>query len=176
MRDASDENLMLEYARGSMAAFELLYDRYRQPLYAYFSTRCGNQALAGDLYQGCWEKVIKARGRYAAEAPFRAWLFRIAHNHLVDSFRSNRPLDELDSEVADTTSPAAGEQLDDAAQAQRLRTALAGLPDEQRDAMVLKLDAGLDLATIAEVTGVGIETAKSRLRYATRSLKQALQT
>ena len=138
--------------------------------------RCGNPTLAGDLYQGCWEKVIKARDRYPAQAPFRAWLFRIARNHLVDDLRARRPGSELDTDVPDPLCIDPGERMDADACVQRLRVALAGLPEEQRDAIVLKLDAGLDLATIAEVTGVGIETAKSRLRYATRSLKQALQS
>ena len=175
MRDASDEQLMVEYGKGSMAAFEVLYARHRVALYRYFMRVAGNTATANDLYQGCWEKVIKARRRYSAKAPFQAWLFRIARNHHIDHLRSQRPTAELDPQQADPDSVDNGENLDQQQRELALRSALAALPEEQRDALVLKLDAGLDLQTIAAVTGVGVETAKSRLRYATRSLKQALQ-
>ena len=176
MRDASDEQLMSEYVKGSMAAFELLYARHRGGLYRYFMRLSGHPATANDLYQGCWEKVIRAREQYTPDAPFRAWLFRIARNHHVDHLRAQRPASELDPELVDPDTVDSAEQLDRGQRDGRLRAALAALPEEQRDALVLKLDAGLDLKTIAEVTGVGTETAKSRLRYATRSLKEALQT
>ncbi len=175
MNGDSDEALMIAYAQGQAVAFEQLYARWRQPLYAYFRRHAGDEATANDLYQGCWEKVIGARRRYRHPPPFRAWLFRIAHNHLVDHWRAQKPSAPLPPGLAaDEDHP--GESLDEQARQARFRAAVDALPDDQREAIVLRLEAGLGVEQIAEVTGVGVETAKSRLRYATRKLKEALQS
>jgi RNA polymerase sigma-70 factor (ECF subfamily) len=174
MRERSDEELVMAWAQGSMAAFETLYARWRGPLYRYFLRLAGDPAQANDLYQGCWEKVIRARRRYRPRAPFRAWLFRVAHNHAMDGFRRAEPLAGLDEADPASTQPGPADAAESAERAARLADALAGLPPEQREAVLLKLEGGLDLETIAEVTGVGRETAKSRLRYATARLKNAL--
>ena len=174
MRERSDEQLMKSYAGGNMEAFELLYQRYRAPLYRYLLRLAGDPATANDLYQGTWEKVIKARTRYKPKAPFRAWLYRIAHNHAMDLFRRSKPIsDEVPEELA---SPAAepDEQLAGESRQQDLQMAIQELPPEQRDTVMLKLESGLDLKTIAEITDVNPETAKSRLRYAVKRLKQSL--
>lgn len=174
MRDRTDEQLMKSYAGGNTKAFELLYERHRGPLYRYILRLAGNPATANDLYQGCWEKIIKARERYSASAPFKAWMFRIAHNHMMDHFRRLRPESELPGEmISDLNQP--DEQLDDDARREDLQAAIDSLPTEQKDALLLKLETGLDLKTIAEVTGVKPETVKSRLRYAVRRLKQSLE-
>jgi RNA polymerase sigma-70 factor (ECF subfamily) len=174
MRERSDEQLMKSWAGGSMEAFEELYQRHRAPLYRYLLRLAGDPATANDLYQGSWEKVIKARGNYKPTAPFRAWLYRIAHNNAMDHFRRNRPTaDETPEELA---SPGAepAEQLDAESMRQELQSAITKLPPEQKDTLILKLESGLDLQTIAELTGVNPETAKSRLRYAVKHLKHIL--
>jgi len=171
----SDEVLMLSYAKGDADAFAVLYGRYRQSLYAYFLRHVSDEPTANDLYQGCWEKVIGARGRYRREAPFRAWLFHIAHNHLVDHYRARRDTAPLPPDLADPDPDRPAEELDEADRRRRFRNALSQLPEEQRDALLLRLEGGLALEQIAAVTGVGPETAKSRLRYATRKLKEVLQ-
>lgn len=183
MTEPSDEALMKAYAEGDMPAFEQLYQRYRGPLYRYILRLVGDPPTANDLYQGSWEKIIAARRRYEASAPFRAWMFRIAHNHAVDHFRRTRSPafsahhapapDDLATANPGPEQALASTQA--AAQAAtRLEAALRELPDEQRQAVLLKLEAGLDLRAIAEVTGVNPETAKSRLRYATARLKAVL--
>lgn len=166
---------MTEWAAGRMDAFETLYARYRVPLYRYILRLCGNEATANDLYQGSWEKIIRARKSYRANAPFRAWMFRIAHNHAMDHFRRKRPSTGLEEDRLRDESGGPDERLDRAGREARLRAAVDELPAKQRDALLLKLDGGLDLATIAEVLGVNRETAKSRLRYAVARLKQQLK-
>ena len=165
---------MEAWAAGSMQAFEELYARYRGPLYRYILRQVADDATANDLYQGSWEKIIKARKSYRPQAPFRAWMYRIAHNHVVDHFRRSRPESELEPERMESLEEAPDELLTRADRQQRLREALDSLPDKQRDAILLKLDAGLDLQTIADVTGVNRETAKSRLRYAVARLKHLM--
>ena len=176
MRDTSDETLMLQYASGNMAAFEELYERYRGSLYRYFIRQVSNPATANDLYQGSWEKVIRARGRYRSSAPFKAWLFRIAHNHLVDFYRAAKPSAQIAGDAPDTAQAGPSETLAHEERRAQFRTALLNLPPDQKDALLLKIEVGLDLEEIGKMTGVGAETVKSRLRYATRKLKQALQT
>ncbi len=176
MKEDSDEALMLSYAKGKPEAFETLYARYREPLYRYFLRHVSDATTANDLYQGCWEKVIAARRRYRDTSPFRAWLFRIAHNHLVDHYRADRDTRPLPPELQDPDPVHPADTLDGEMKLQRFRHAIAGLPPEQRDAFLLRMESGLSLAQLAAATGVNEETAKSRLRYATRKLKEVLQS
>ena len=175
MRDLGDEELMQRYANGDASAFETLYPRYRDSLYRYFLRHLGESALANDLYQGCWEKVIRARQSYQPGTPFRAWLFRIAHNHVVDHYRSSRPSEELRPDLHASSESSPLEHATAAENAARFMNQLALLPAEQRDALLLRFESGLGLAQIGQVIGVNAETVKSRLRYATKKLKQALK-
>lgn len=158
-----------------MEAFEQLYARHRGPLYRYILRQAGDAATANDLYQGCWEKIIGARRRYRPSAPFQAWMYRIARNHVIDHFRRSRPSAELQPERIESGNPGPEDTLAEQGRRAALETAIAALPVEQRDAVLLKLEGGLDLQTIADVSGISRETAKSRLRYAVRKLKQALE-
>ncbi|NND45169.1 MAG: sigma-70 family RNA polymerase sigma factor [Xanthomonadales bacterium] len=174
MRDLNDEELMLRYAAGEMQAFEELYGRYRAALYRYFRRQVPDEATANDLYQGCWEKAIAARSRYRARAPFRAWLFRIAHNHVVDHHRAQRPGADTEPDQLPGAPADPGDLADDTSRRARLAELLGTLPFEQRNTLLLHFESGLDLEAIGQLCGVGRETVKSRLRYATRKLKQAL--
>ena len=175
MMSSSDEQLMQQYAAGDMSAFESLYKRYRGPLYRYIQQRVSDPATANDLYQGSWEKLIKARRRYQPTAPFGAWLFRIAHNHVVDHFRASRYTEQLDPENTVSTHPQPTDVLDNEQRELRFRAALLNLPDAQRNTLLLKIEAGLGLKEIGKITGVERETVKSRLRYATDKLKRVLK-
>jgi RNA polymerase sigma-70 factor (ECF subfamily) len=175
MRERRDEQLMVDWAAGRAMAFEALYARYRGPLYRYILRLCGDAATANDLYQGSWEKIIRARRSYRASTPFRAWMYRIAHNHVMDHFRRCRPESELHPEAMESGETGPDESLGREHRETRLRQAVDALPAKQKDAILLKLDAGLDLQTIADVLGVNRETAKSRLRYAVARLKKALK-
>jgi len=174
MRERSDEALMQAYAGGDMAAFECLYARHRGPLYRYILRQTGDHATANDLYQGSWEKIIRARASYVASAPFKAWMYRIARNHVVDHFRRSHPSSGLSVETMRTDDPGPEQALIGEQAASSLATAVSALPTEQREALLLKLEAGFDLRTIAEITGVSHETAKSRLRYAVSKLKMSV--
>jgi RNA polymerase sigma-70 factor (ECF subfamily) len=174
MRDASDEKLMRRYASGDMSAFETLYARYRGPLYRYIRRQVHDPATANDLYQGSWERVIRARKSYRADAPFKAWIYRITRNLLVDHFRRNRPHAELQPDTQEAGNPQPAEALATQERHERLLSAIQALPPDQKDALLLRLESGLSLAEIAKMTGAGQETVKSRLRYATAKLKQVL--
>jgi RNA polymerase sigma-70 factor (ECF subfamily) len=175
MRERSDEALMKAFAGGSMQAFEHLYERHRPALYRYVLRKTGNPATANDLFQGAWEKVIRARAQYKPSVPFRAWLYRVTHNHVMDYFRRLQPATGISEETLESAEPGPDSLAALEARANRLRIAIGRLPGEQKDAMLLKLEGGLDVGEIATVTGVNRETAKSRLRYATGKLKEMLK-
>jgi RNA polymerase sigma-70 factor (ECF subfamily) len=174
----ADDDLMLAYARGDVRAFEVLYGRYRQPLYRYLFHAVGERASADDLYQDVWSRIIDARMRFQKGHGFKRYAFRIAHNRLVDHWRALERQGKS-SEVDEQSLPAPVEQQPDSAreldeQAGQLREALMQLSTEQREAFLLQQEAGLSLADIAERSGVGRETVKSRLRYAVKRLRGLL--
>ena len=174
MRDASDEQLMHRYAKGDARAFDQLYQRHRGPLYRYFKRQVNDATTANDLYQGTWEKIIKARGKYNPGKPYTAWMYRIAHNHLVDHFRRLQPAGNPDTENLQDDKAGLVEELIEGQQREKLKAGIIALPAEQRNTLLLKLETGLKLEDIGRVTGVSKETVKSRLRYAVNKLKQVL--
>ena len=165
---------MQAYAGGDAAAFETLYRRHKDPLYRYFLRHVASPDQAAELFQDVWKNVIQARLRYRPDAPFGAWLFRLAHNRLMDHFRMQRPT----TEVPETLEAPSAERPDELAsrrsEAARLLRALALLPAEQREVIVLREERELTLEQIAEIQGVGRETVKSRLRYALVKLREVL--
>ena len=182
MSDDDDAQLMLAYARGEMRAFETLYSRHRAALYRYLMRQARDPEIANDLFQEVWSRVIVNRARYEPRAKFRTFLFTLAHNCFIDHCRraKARPTGASieDADAADLL-PAEYESRPDARlerdeSSARYRAALAALPAEQRDVYLLHEESDLSLDEIARVTGVGAETAKSRLRYAVGKLKAAL--
>lgn len=181
--EETDEELMLRYRAGDVAAFDALYTRHRAPLYRYF-LRLSGPAVAEELYQDVWLNVIRARERYEVRARFRTWLYRMAHNRLVDHYRrtavgqSLSGQDDGDEGVVESIAAAPLYEPDNVLArrqlAERLIRLLGELPEPQREAFLLREESGLSLDEIAGVTGVAAETAKSRLRYATARLRRGL--
>jgi RNA polymerase sigma-70 factor (ECF subfamily) len=180
--DDEDAQLMLAYARGEMRAFETLYARHRGALYRYLTRQARDGEIANDLFQEVWSRVIVNRSRYEPRAKFRTFLFTLAHNCFIDHCRrtKSRPtglrIEEADDAdllpAAEDTQPDTAVSRDETSR--RYRAALATLPAEQRDVYLLHEESDLSLEEIARITGVGTETAKSRLRYAVAKLKAAL--
>ena len=174
MRETSDEQLMHRYAKGDAKAFDQLYARHRTVLYRYFNRQVNNASTANDLYQGAWEKIIKARGKYRKTAPFTVWMYRIAHNHLVDHYRRLKPDDPIEPDVLVEQKPGPVQDAINHQQNEQLRAGIMALPVEQRNTLLLKLESGLRMKEIAIATGVSKETVKSRLRYVVDKLKRSL--
>jgi len=174
MPEITDEQLMQRYAGGDTQAFEQLYARHRGAMYRYFSRQLNEPASANDLYQGAWEKIIRSRRSFRAGTPFTAWMYRIAHNHLVDHYRRQRPLDAREMDGIADQQPGPSQRAIEEQQNEHLRAGIYSLPAEQRTTLLLKLETGLKLEEIASVTGVNRETVKSRLRYAVNKLKGCL--
>jgi RNA polymerase sigma-70 factor (ECF subfamily) len=181
--DASDESLMLAYRDGDAGAFDRLYQRHRGGVYRYLLRQCRNAALAEELFQDVWMNLIRARAGYTVQAKFATWLYRIAHNRLMDHFRRRDPAatsldDESAGPVEEPAAPAGAQpehSVESRAQAAQLLALLGQLPEAQREAFVLQQEGGLSVEEIAEATGVSRETAKSRLRYALAKLREGMQ-
>ena len=177
---ASDEELMLAYRVGDARAFELLYARHKGPLYRYVLRLSGPAAVAEELFQDIWMNVVRARERYEVRAKFTTWLYRLAHNRLIDHYRRTKPgvVVAADDDTLDGAADEAFREPDSELEHRRLGKAivelLATLPDAQREAFLLRHEAGLSLDEIARITGVDAETAKSRLRYALAKLRRGL--
>ncbi|HEX6832706.1 MAG TPA: RNA polymerase sigma factor [Rudaea sp.] len=176
--ETTDEELMLAYANGDVRAFDALYQRQRGMLYRFILRSVTDRAAADELFQETWSRLIASRTRYRVEAKFTTWLLQIAHNLIVDSFRRTRPqagAEETDEvmrelQIAETERPE--QVLSEFEQRRRLQRALEALPSHQREAFLLRMEAGLGLDEIAAVTGAGHETVKSRLRYAFAKIRE----
>lgn len=169
---------MLSYGAGNADAFDTLYQRHKTPLYRFVLRQCGQENVDA-LFQDIWLKVINARNDYQVKAKFKTWLYHLARNRIIDHYRRNsiRPIDNHEDElntVADTTIAQPEKQLQKQNQHEALLDAIAKLPREQREAFLLREEAGLSVEQIAETCGINFETAKSRLRYAINKLRQQL--
>jgi RNA polymerase sigma-70 factor (ECF subfamily) len=181
----TDETLMLAYRNGDAAAFEALYARHRGGLFRYLLHQCGRREQADEMFQEIWMSVIRARSGYEVTAKFTTWLYRIAHNRLIDGFRRRGRLaefevdpDDNEDDPPDCPAPvnAQPERLLERAQlAGRLLAAIETLPGPQREAFLLATEGGLTVEEIGNATGTGFETAKSRLRYAYSRLRNVLE-
>lgn len=179
---------MQAYCAGNAQAFDALYQRHRVPLYRYVRRQCRAEA-ADELFQEIWLRIVRSRASYQSTAKFTTYLYTIARRRLIDYYRSQRhpapaPYDENDYEGDDDNNSsvcAAGpvyaqpeNRVSDEQAVDRLIQEIERLPPEQRDAFLLQEEAGLSLAEIAATLEVGVETAKSRLRYAFDKLRKRL--
>ena len=180
----SDEDLMLAYATGDAAAFDALYARHKGGVYRYFLRQCHHAGAVDELFQDVWMNLVRARATYTASAKFTTYLYRLAHNRLIDYYRTNGHVtlvsadDESYEDIVVSLPASSALQPDRRAEnrqlGERLKAAVAALPAAQREAFLLQHEGGLSLAEIAELTGAGVETVKSRLRYAVSKLKADL--
>ena len=182
-KDYSDEELMLAYQCGDVVAFEQLYERHKGGLYRYILRKCGNENTAEELFQEVWIKLIRAREQYEVRAKFTTYLYQLANNHCIDYYRkqnSRNPANTIAGDCEPENIPGREQEqpenqviLDQ--QINRLMYLIEELPAEQQEAFILREEAGMSVAEIAEVTGVNAETAKSRLRYAVNKLREGMK-
>jgi RNA polymerase sigma-70 factor (ECF subfamily) len=181
--ESSDEELMLGYRDGEAGAFDLLYARHKGGVYRYLLRQCRDAAVAEELFQDVWMNLIRARAGYEVQARFATYLYRLAHNRLVDHYRSLRRGDSRFSDgeegdpdsLPDARARPLDEALDSKRRAERLVELVAALPEAQREAFLMQQEGGMSVEEIAQATGVSRETAKSRLRYAMARLRRDLE-
>ena len=179
-----DEQLMERYRDGDAGAFDLLYGRHKGGLFRYMLRQCGNRGVAEELFQDVWMNLIRARASYTVRAKFTTYLYRLAHNRLIDHYRAQAggvpiSFDDEDGPSLDVVAPGAGQDpavtADARQQAQRLLQLIGDLPEAQRETFLLQQETEMSVEEIAQATGVSRETAKSRLRYAIAKLRAGMQ-
>lgn len=168
----NDENLMQLYGKGHTAAFEELYGRHKGSMYRYVVRQVSDRELANDLYQEVWSRIIKSVSTYSPQAKWTTWAYRIAHNLIVDHFRTFKAVEEEVEQVSPSSPQSDHEQQELASQISRC---MEKLPATQREIFLLSQETELNLAMIAEVVSASHEAVKSRLRYARTSLKTCLE-
>jgi RNA polymerase sigma-70 factor, ECF subfamily len=170
---------MDRFRDGDPQAFEVLYHRHRAGLHRFVRRLSPNDAE--EIFQDVWLAVIKGKRRYAPTARFVTYLFTIAHHRAMDRLRKRGRLPEAelsadgDGEVPDGSPTPLNIALN-AELGRALAEAIALLPLAQREAFLMQAEGGLSLDEIAEASGSSRETVKSRLRYANRRLRLALES
>lgn len=185
-----DAELMGRYADGDDRAFEVLFDRHRQPVYNFILRSCGRAHLADELVQEVFESVIEAADSWEPNAKFTTWLYTIARNECIDAARrrSKAQVHSLQNPVgdneeggethqdllADEEARAGPVDVDRRAFRDRLQQALQQLPEKQREVFVLREISGLKFREVADVVDAKVATVKSRMRYALKTLRGEL--
>jgi RNA polymerase sigma-70 factor (ECF subfamily) len=173
----TDEFLMMRLQCGDTEAFNVLYERYRRPLYNFILRFVQNEAQAEDVYQETFMRVLQAAVHYKQRYKFSTWLFTIAHNLCIDCLRADRsqiPLEEVEGCL---TAPDS-DPLDHLVQHELItdtNRALVELPPDQRAVVLLRVVHGYSQKETAQIVGASVGTVKSRLHYALLKLREILE-
>ena len=178
----ADETLVSLYAEGENQAFNVLLNRYKDKLYSYIYYIVRNSEMTEDIFQETFMKAIITirQGRYNENGKFSAWLRRIAHNLIIDSFRQEKSenlvsCDEPEVNILNNIGLAEGTIENAIVNRQILsdvRRLMEFLPDEQREVVYMRFYQDLSFKEIAEQTGVSINTSLERMRYAILNLRR----
>lgn len=166
----TDHELLLAFVKGESTAFECLYTRHKTKLLTYLFRQSGNMSIAEDLAHDVWLGVIKSAESVQATASFKTWLYRIAHNRLVDHWRKSGHANKVLLNQLKPSNDDLEDRSSELVEVEELLGLLSNLSAEQTNAMLLKIE-GFSQAEIAKITGAKQETVKSRLRYATQHLR-----
>ena len=180
----SDGLLVKQYINGNEAAIAELISRHQSKIYSFIYSKISDRDLTDDIFQDTFIKVINKlkSGNYNEEGKFLSWVMRIAHNLVVDHFRStkkmpfNRDTDDFSvfgrmvDDVPTIEKKMIGLQIEE-----DLRLLIEELPEEQKEVLVLRMYNDMSFLEIAEQTNVSINTALGRMRYALMNLRKLIE-
>ena len=182
LKTMSDEQLVILYAKGNNAAFDILLERYKSSIHSYIYFIVRNKELTEDIFQETFVKVIMTikQGRYTEAGKFKAWITRIAHNLIIDNFRQERnentiSNDDVEVDLFNNVKLCDGTVEDSVVHNQVLsdiRKLIKHLPDSQREVLEMRYYKDLSFKEIADLTGVSINTALGRMRYAILNMRR----
>ena len=185
LNQIADDMLVALYSNGENKAFDELLSRYQSKLFNYIYFVVRNQELAEDIFQETFVKAIVTiqQGRYTADGKFGAWLTRIAHNLVIDSFRQERNENTVSNDDSEVDLLNNAELCEDNVEMQMIndqtlndvRRLVNALSDEQREVVYMRFYQDLSFKEIAEITGVSINTALGRMRYAILNMRRLAQ-
>ncbi len=180
----SDQELILQFLNGNEKGVEELINRHKDKVYTYILIIIKDPVLAEDIFQDTFVKIVQSltSGRYKDSGKFVSWAIRIAHNLIIDHFRREKQYSEVTGEayeafVLNSKKHAVGNVEDKIIREQILtdvRALIDDLPEEQKEVILLRHYGGLSFKDIAEQTGVSINTALGRMRYALINLRKLI--
>lgn len=180
---SSDAFLVNAYINGNEKALSDLIQRHKQRVYSFIYSKVGNRDVTEDIFQDTFIKVINTlkRGAYNEEGKFLPWVMRIAHNLIIDHFRKNNRMPKFenngdfnifsvlcDDDLNAERKIIKGQVEDD------LRKLILELPEDQREVLVMRLYKDMSFKEISDQTGVSINTALGRMRYALINLRKVI--
>ena len=182
LKDKSDDQLISLYVDGKNEAFDELLERHKDRIFMYIYHSVKNEDLANDLFQDTFVKAITTikQGRYVENGHFAAWVTRIAHNLIIDYFRQvkNENLQSTDDDESNILNRKELSQStieDDMVASQihnDVRRLIRTLPASQRQVLVMRYYKNMSFKEIADTTGVSINTALGRMRYAILNMRR----
>ena len=177
----NDSILVKNYIAGDEKALEILINRHNQRISSFIYSKVLDRDVAEDIFQDTFIKVIKTlkRGSYSEEGKFLPWVMRIAHNLIIDHFRKNKRMPKFEgSDDFNIFSVIKDEKLNVEKQIIKdqiendLTLLIDELPEDQREVLIMRIYKDMSFKEISENTGVSINTALGRMRYALINLRK----
>lgn len=183
----SDQDLVQLFLKGHSSSLDELLQRHKSKIYSFILSKVKNQALAEDIFQDAFFKVITSlkKGKYNEEGKFLPWVMRISHNLVIDHFRKQKRIpivgkskmfEDFDIfDVIDNKESTKEQDLIVVEQTQLLKNLIQTLPHNQREVLIMRHYEDLSFKEIAEKTGVSINTALGRMRYALINIRKQME-
>ena len=178
----TDDQLVASYAKGDNAAFDMLLSRHQEKVHNYIFHMVKDEDLAEDIFQETFVKAITTirQNRYSGDGRFAAWITRIAHNLIIDHFRQAQGIstvstDNTDANILNRRDLSEGSIEDDIIESQILsdvKKLVTGLPADQKAVVEMRFYENMSFKEIAQRTGVSINTALGRMRYAILNMRR----
>ena len=179
----TDATLVSNYIKGDENSLEVLITRHKQRIYSFIYSKVFDRDIAEDIFQDTFIKVIRTlkRGSYNEEGKFLPWVMRIAHNLVIDHFRKNNRMPKFSNSGEFSIFSVLSDNALDAEKAiikeqveRDVRRVIDELPDDQKEVLVMRMYNDMSFKEISEKTGVSINTALGRMRYALINMRKII--
>jgi RNA polymerase sigma-70 factor (ECF subfamily) len=184
-KNLSDNELVQLYLNGDFTSLELLISRYKDKIFSYILVNVKNYHLAEDIFQDTFIKIVRSLnlGRYTDNGKFISWAMRIAHNLIIDHYRREKNLNVVSNDGSDVdlfnSAKFSEENIEDMMINEQIlsevRVLVDELPDDQKQVVLMRHYQGLSFKEIADQTGVSINTALGRMRYALINIRKIVE-
>jgi len=180
----SDATLVSSYIKGDESSLEVLIKRHKQRIYSFIYSKVYDRDIAEDVFQDTFIKVIRTlkKGKYNEEGKFLPWVMRIAHNLVIDHFRKSNRMPKFDnsgefsifSVLSDNSLNAEKKIIKNQVESD-VRRLIEELPEDQKEVLVMRMYQDMSFKEISERTGVSINTALGRMRYALINMRKVIE-
>ena len=181
--EITDAVLVSQYIKGDENSLSILIERHKQRIYSFIYSKVFDRDVSEDIFQDTFIKVIKTlkKGKYNEEGKFLPWVMRIAHNLVIDHFRKGNRMPKFEdngefsifSVLSDSDLNAEKRIIKDQV-ASDIRRLITELPEDQKEVLVMRMYKDMSFKEISEITGVSINTALGRMRYALINLRKVI--